>query len=92
MPEHRDHDIKYMEAMPSFAPSDGKETQPNYVNDTLHLENMPSFVFDHGNAHPPLEQLTTGDGYDDEESYHFDDSRPTQQQIPIVQRELMLEP
>jgi hypothetical protein len=27
-------------------------------------------VFDHGNANPPLQQLTVGDKYDDEKSYH----------------------
>jgi hypothetical protein len=89
--EYIDPDIKNLEAMPSSELSQGKKTQPKF-NDTLHLENMPSFVFDHGNANPPQQQLTVGDRYDDEESYHFDDNRPTQQPFSTVQRKLMLEP
>ncbi len=90
--ENRDPDIKYLEAMPSSELSEGKKTQHKYANDTLHLENMPSFIFDDGDAQPPQEQLLLGDKYDDEESYHFDDNRPKQPPPPTAQWKLMLEP
>jgi len=50
--------------MPSFVFPDGKETQPKQVDDTLYLENMPSFVFDHGDARPPRLPLPADGNWD----------------------------